>query len=298
MKRKYYILSLAWMVATSLFTSCGKEADPVFDFSDPRDGFLPADSATDEISQIRREFYQENGTFLLFSDTLTHQFIGKDINGDNRYKTELLDIKYEVGQTNTATYKPTYSYLNTTEKCRNAVAYLKAFILPHLSPKLMPFSWFLAGNIYDTTTSGTATRPYALAGQRCIALACSQLASLKTDAQKQQLANRHLLIIVQNLANNNAPAFNSFCAVCASYYGTDMTVPTGQTTQTYLRGLGFLNSTQASTFPSQSDDINAYTTLVITYSDAQIESIYGSYPLIISKAKMFRESLESLGYIY
>ncbi len=286
------------MVAASLLTSCSKEDAPVFDFTDPRDGFLPADSATDEISQIRREFYQENGTFLLFNDTLNHQFIGKDINGDDRYKTELLDIKYEVGQTSTATYKPTYSYLNTAEKCRNAVEYLKTFIIPHLSAQLMPFSWFLAGNIYDTTTSGAATRPYALAGQRCIALACSQLSSLKTYAQKQQLANRHLLIIVQNLANNNAPTFSNFCAVCSSYYSTDMTVPSGQTTQAYVRSLGFLNSTQANSFPSQSDDINAYTTLVISYTDAQIESIYSAYPLIISKAKMFREALESLGYIY
>lgn len=285
-------------MAVSMLISCGQEDAPEYAFTDPIDGFMPADSATDEISVLRREFYSETGSFLLFNDTLTHELIGKDINGDYRYKTELLDIKYEVGQTSTATYKPTYSYLGTTEKCRDAVAYLKAFILPHLSEKLTPFSWFLAGTIYDTTTLGYATRPYALAGQRSIALACSQLSSLKTDAQKQQLANRHLLVIVQNLANNNATTFSDFCTVCASYYGTDLKVPTGETTQSYLRSLGFLNSTQINSFPSQSDDISAFCTLVINYTDEKIESMYGAYPLIISKAKMFRTDLESLGYIY
>lgn len=298
MKRKFYILPFILVTIAAMLASCAKEDDPQFDFVDPQDGFLPADTATDDISVLRREFYQENGSFLLFNDTLSHQFIGKDLNGEDRYKTELLDIKYEVGQTNVVTYKPSYSYLDTPEKCHQAVDYLKAFILPHLSSKLMPFSWFLANTIYDKTSMGNAVRPYAVSGQRSIALACGQLASLKTDAQKKQLANRQLLIIVQNLANNNAPTFSDFRAVSASYYGTNLYVPEGQTAQDYVRGLGFLNSTSTSSFPSQSADLNAYATLIISYTDEQIERMYGNYPLIISKAKMFRADLESLGYVY
>ena len=288
----------AMAVATALVSSCAKEDDPEFEFTDPEAKFMPADSCTDEISQLRRQFYADHGLFLLFNDTLSHEFIGTDINGDASYKNELLDIKYEVGQTSTATYKPTYSYLATAQKCSQAVEYLEQFILPHLSTRLMPYSWFLAGNIYDTNTSGHAERPYALSGQRSIALACGQLSSLKTDAQKKQLAARHLLVIVQNLANNNASTFSSFCAVVSSYYGTDLSVPDGETTLNHVRSLGFISNTNVSSYPTQSADINAYASLVITYTDEQIEKVYSNYPLIISRAKMFREALESLGYIY
>lgn len=298
MKKKYiYILSLLAGIILSI-SSCSKEADPTFDFTDPRDGFAPADDATDEISVLRRNFYNETRSFLLFNDTLRHDYIGKDLNGEDRYFTELLDIKYEVGQTSTPTHKPTYTYLDTSEKCINAVTYLKQFILPHLSEKLQPFSWFLAGNIYDTNDMNNAITPYALSGQRSIALACAQLARLKTDAQKQQLANRHLVIIAQNLANNQASSFANFCAISSNYYSTDLKVPEGQTTVEHVRSLGFLNTTTVSSYPSQKNDINAYTTLVITYNDEQIQRIYGAYPLIISKAKMFRADLEALGYIY
>jgi len=298
MKRKLYILFL--LAATAMgITSCSKEDDPVLEFTDPRDGFMPAEDAMDEISVLRRKFFNATGSFLLFNDTLRHDFIGKDLNGEDRYNTELLDIRYEVGQTNSATYKTTYSYLQTAEDCSKAVEYLKAFILPHLATNLQPFSWFLAGNIYDTNpTYGTTIRPYAVSGQRSIALACAQLKSLKTDAQKQQLANRHLLVIAQNIANNNSPSFSDFCAVSSNYYSTNLTVPEGENTQAYVRGFGFLNITSAGSFPSQSDDINAYTSLIINYTDAQIEKTYGDYPLVISKAKMFRADLEKLGYIY
>ena len=98
MKKKYiYILSLLAGIILSI-SSCSKEADPTFDFTDPRDGFAPADDATDEISVLRRNFYNETGSFLLFNDTLRHDYIGKDLNGEDRYFTELLDIKYEVHQ--------------------------------------------------------------------------------------------------------------------------------------------------------------------------------------------------------
>ena len=298
MKRKFYILSLI-LVGTALgITSCSKEDDPTFEFTDPRDGFMPADDATDEISVLRRDFFHETGSYLLFNDTLRHDFIGKDLNGENRYKTELLDVRYEVGQTNSATYKPTYSYLQTTEDCAKAVEYLKTFILPHLSSSLQPFSWFMTGNIYDQNVYGTTIRPYAISGQRSIVLACAQLKTLKTDAQKQQLAKRHLLAIAQNLAYNNSPSFSDFCAVSSNYYNTNLVVPEGETTQSYVRGLGFLNITSAASFPSLSDDINAYASLIINYTDEQIEKTYGDYPLIISKAKMFRADLEKIGYIY
>lgn len=298
MKRKFHILFLVMAVAAMGMTSCGKEDAPVFEFTDPTEGFIPADSAMDELSVLRRQFYAENGSYLLFNDTLQHKYLGKDLNGDDKYFTELLDIQYEVGQTNTATTKVSYTNLGSVEKCVEAVDYLKRFILPHLSTKLRPFSWYIASTITYKDDQNTTTRPYAISGQRAIALACNLLNSLKTDAQKEQLATRHMLVIAANVANNNSTAFSDFLAVSSSYYSTDLPAHEGKTTTEVVREKGFLSSISISSYPTTAQDISAFCSLVLNYTDAQIEKAYAKYPLIVSKAKMFRADLESLGYIY
>ena len=50
--------------------------------------------------------------------------------------------------------------------------------------------------------------------------------------------------------------------------------------------------------PTYDQDVKAYASLVLTYTDAQIETKYAKYPLVIQKAKLFRESLINMGYIF
>ena len=95
MMKKIYISILSGIVLSSL-ASCAKEDEPVLQYTDPAVTFMPADDATDEISELRRQFFQQTGTYLLFNDTLQHRCIGKDLNGEEVYFTELLDIKYEI----------------------------------------------------------------------------------------------------------------------------------------------------------------------------------------------------------
>lgn len=83
--------------------------------------------------------------------------------------------------------------------------YLNKFILPHFSERLRPFSWMLINTIKGKVNNED-TYPYAVAGQRGVVLACSELKNLKTDNQKQQLAKRHLLVIVQNLSGKTQQA--------------------------------------------------------------------------------------------
>ena len=59
--------------------------------------FMPAAADDSEEAQLRREFYATYGSFLLFNDTLQHYETGRDVNGEVRYFTELLDLTYEVG---------------------------------------------------------------------------------------------------------------------------------------------------------------------------------------------------------
>lgn len=274
--------------------SCSDENSDI-SYEDPTNFFMPAADATDELSVVRRQFKEEQGSYLLFNDTLQHYYIGKDINGDNQYFTELLDVKYSVGGNLSTKDKYTYTYLNE-DMCIAATEYLKKFLIPHFSTKLRPFSWFLCGSITGKNTNGNLVKPYALSGERTIVLACGQLSSLNTDARKQQLASRHLLTVIGNLASNNASAFSDFTEICSKYYKTMLNKPTDVSANDYVRSYGFASSTQTITFPTQEDDISSFATMVITYTDEQIEKIYAKYPIVIQRAKLFKADLISLGY--
>lgn len=299
MKRKIYILSILAATVLSL-VSCGKEDTPTLDFTDPSEFFQPKDTDSEAIAKLRQDFQKEYGSYLLFNDTLQHVFLGKDINGDDRYFTELLDIKYVVGQTNSY-YSTTYTYSNlkSYEKCAEATEYLKQYIMPHLSSKLAPYSWYLTNIIYGHKDTGADLRPYAISGQRAIVLSCYYLPQLKTEEKKQQLAKRHLLVVIQALASDNAPAFSDFTAISGSYYGRDFEKDGRDISIVErVREKGFINSTSNAYYPKQENDINAFTSLIMSYSDEQIETKYADYPLIVQKAKMFRQDLINLGYIF
>lgn len=298
MKRKFYILSLMMLMALGL-ASCSKEGNPTFQFTDPSDTFQSKEGEDEAISKLRQDFHNETGAYLLFNDTLQHIFIGKDINGDNKYFTELLDIKYTVGQTDS--YQSTkYSYINlkSYDKCVEAVDYLKEYILPHLSSKLSPYSWYLTSIIHGKKENSSDLRPYAVSGQRAIVLSCYYLPLLKTEEKKKQLAKRHLLVVIQALASDNAPAFADFTAVSSQYYGTDFEKTPEMEDLERVREKGFINTISNSYYPRQENDINAFTSLVMSYSNEQIEAKYADYPLIVQKAKMFRQDLINLGYIF
>ena len=295
---KKYIYSIALAVVAVCFGSCSSEDAPVLDYADPTNYFMPSDDATDTISVVRRKFKEEEGSYLLFTDTLQHYYIGTDVNGDDRYFTELLEVRYSVGSDVTQTYDDTYTYLTTDEKKLEAVDYLKTYILPHFSANLRPFSWFLAGIIKSTNNSGVATKPYVITGERAIVLACNNLKKLTTEASKKDYARSQLLTIVGDLASNNAAAFEEFVSVCSNYYQKDLNTPSGTKDSDWVKSKGFANTTSSITFPSQEQDFNAFSTLVLTYTDEQIEKNYAKFPLVVSRAKMFRSVLTSLGYVF
>lgn len=299
MRHDINILGAALLTAM-LMAACGSEEDPVLDYTDPTYNFIPADSAKDEISELRRQFYAETGSYLLFNDTLQCRYTGVDVNGTPRYFIEKLDINYTVGSTSYESTSYTYSNLATDERKKEAVEYLRTYILPHFSASLRPFSYFLTSKIIYKNTSGDVNdKVYAASGQRAVVLACSTLPSLRTEAQKQQLVSRQLNVVISKLATDHSDSFSDFAEVSASYYGSDIESVSGMTTTQLLRSKGFLSSGNSSIYyPSLSDDISAYTSLVMNYTDERITKVYASYPLVIEKARLFKQDLTNIGFIF
>lgn len=297
MKKIIYLIPV--LLATLFLNACNNEDATQLDYHDPTVFFMPSDSATDSISVMRRQFFSDYGSYLLFNDTLQNNYLGKDVNGENRYFTETIDVAYSVGQTAYSSTQYNYTYFRDYDDCKAAVNFMKKFILIHLSNKLKPFSWFLAKSITGKTNTGNIIKPYAMGGQRCIVLSCGLLPSLKTDALKQSLADRHLVVIIGNLANNNSSAFEYFYNISGSYYGSEIGISDAAEQAEKLHSLGFISAdpTLPGYYPSRSTDLSTFASIAITYTDDKVMSIYGKYPLIIEKVKIMKDVLTKLGYI-
>lgn len=278
--------------------SCAKDDDYLeVDLKDPTEFFVPADDDTTQTAQLRRDFKAEQGSYLLFNDTLQNNYLGKDANGEDVYFVELLDVDYST-MSSQATSRPyTYTYLKTYDRQLQAVEFVKEYIISHFSSNLRPFSYLLVNKISGKDAQGNKIAPYAVSGERCIVLAMSELRNLTTAASKKKLAIKHLVIIVAKLASNNSSYFTEFKAVSNNYYGTSFNLSDGETKTEKGMRLGFV-SVPNIYFPTYDTDISSYASLVLTYDDAQIEKRYANYPLIVKKAKLYREALTKMGYLF
>ncbi len=300
MKRKIQII-LAACMAVMLMTACGEDDETLgTEYQDPTNNFIPNPSANDDTSVLRREFKEKYGSYLLFTDTLQHYQIGIDVNGDPKYFTELLNILYAVGQSLPLTDTQKYTYFTDIEEQRKVVDYMDQYILNHITGKLRPFSWFLAKTIEVRNNRGEINRPFAACGQRTIVVSLGQALRL-SESGKKTLATRILNTIIGQLAQNNSSAFTDFFAISGALYSRSMSVPEGTTRNEYLYQNGFISPASSSPnfyFPSQKDDLQAYSLIVISYTDERIENTYGQYPLVMNKIKMMREVLTKLGYVF
>lgn len=288
-------------MAVMLMTACGEDDETLgTEYQDPTNNFIPNPSANDDTSVLRREFKEKYGSYLLFTDTLQHYQIGIDVNGDPKYFTELLNILYAVGQSLPLTDTQKYTYFTDIEEQRKVVDYMDLYILNHITGKLRPFSWFLAKTIEVRNNRGEINRPFAACGQRTIVVSLGQALRL-SESGKKTLATRILNTIIGQLAQNNSSAFTDFFAISGALYSRSMSVPEGTTRNEYLYQNGFISPASSSPnfyFPSQKDDLQAYSLIVISYTDERIENTYGQYPLVMNKIKMMREVLTKLGYVF
>ena len=297
-KIKNIILFSCLLTLALSMGSCGKEDAPVVDINDPTDNFIPGDDETDATAELRRKFKEEEGSYLLFNDTLQKKELGIDITGETRYFIEVVDVSYTVGATSITTNPYTYTYLKTDEKRQAAVDYLKKYVLSHISKNIRPFSIFLASTISGKDVYNNVVKPYAVSGERCVCMACGQLNRLLTEDSKKKYARKILLVMVANIATNNESAFSKFKAVSEEYYGKNLQAPEGVDKNDFVRQYGFTSDIHGSYFMDYAEDVDSYASMVLTYTDEKIAAKYAGYPKIIEKARLFKEALTNLGYVF
>lgn len=304
---KPYILFLSIVLLLGL-ASCGSEDDitPVADTN--TDCFEVDPNATDAESVLRRNFKNEEYSYLLFNDTLRREYLGKDFNGDDRYFTETIDFDYNIGgtQKNTSEFDYTFTYITEQSEKEQAVAFLKTYVLSHLPKSLRPFSWLLVKQIIKPNSYSGDTYYDALSGQRCIAIAVDNL----TEDTYKSGAIAALTTTLSKVLESKETELQAFYAICEDKYGGTFSTDDNpdyddDINLEHCKEAGFIipyyfwgTFSLCGYYPKKEDDMSSFTDLIMKNSMEEIQEMYGSYPLVMEKAQLLHDIFESIGYIF
>lgn len=277
---------------TLLAASCSEEEELIAVPDTLTDCFAPAADASDPESQLRREFYAAEKSFLLFNDTLRHEPIGTAPDGSTQYFTELLDIDYTIGSDKNIVHKSyTYRYLQSIEEKRAAVNLLREKIIALLPSTMRPFSWLLVEGI---SPKGSTETLAAVSGQRCIAAA---LGNFETEAeQKAAVAGVLAKVIGSGVEESALDAFYAISADNYEGYSSSCTTMEKYWELGFLvKGLNWNGVPTNKYLPNKQQDVDSFMQLVLQYSATEVEQQFAGYPLVIEKAALMREVLVQMG---
>ena len=147
--KKYYIITAIALVGLLFVTACGEEEDTTPSEYE-QNLFYPADSDHSQTAQLRRQFKDEIGCYLLFNDTLKHEQNGTDTYGNILWNTQLVNLTYQFIGSPQKNIKYTFDYLKDYDLQVKATTLLKEKLALRLG-KALPYSILLVDNIMEWT---------------------------------------------------------------------------------------------------------------------------------------------------
>ena len=299
MKNIFKGIMLALLVAGG-FTSCSDSEDTTPSYVDAN-GYAPADNDNSETAQLRRQFKEQTGSYLLFTDTLSKKQVSVDAFGKPVYDVEMMDITYNMMGLSDNEYRCTYKYITDTGRQRQAV---QTFIdkLGSRLGKTAPFSVLLVDSISQWTQNDKKVyvlykknpHPVLMMGARCCVVSLSGDDAFTKDdyfdSMLETILYSNLKINSNQLEEYWAPVKNLI-----GKYKDDLGYDLGYD-EDLAKSLGFLTDWNKYFFCTKKDnDLKDYVHAICTYSLEQFEEEYEQYPICISRFKILRNYVLSLG---
>lgn len=306
--RKYINISAVVCLFVALVCSCSSDED--LTPSGANDNYFQVPEADkSEDAALRRQFYEKNGIYLLFNDTLRHEYVGKDVAGDDAYFNELIDFNYNLTDVGSSDFD--FTYLTSLSDKKAAVDFVEKYILPHFGGEgLAPYSFFIANKLmeygYANSSAWQKTwndRP-TISCFRCMGLALGKVPSM-TDDEKEAYASEICIAILKSKLTYTDERLDDFYAPANDlfYEYLEDVIPgwsdydwDGDLSVAYEYGFLKIDGGWYLWFPSMSNDFNYYFTLVMTKTEDEVKATYGDYPLVMQRYNMLRGIIESMGY--
>lgn len=263
--------------------------------------FAVPEGQDDAASRLRKEFLDKNNIHLLFNDTLSKEYIGKDAFGDDVWDVETIDLGYNLTASSSDTYS--FEYLKEEDDMKKAVELVEAQILPHVGGSMLPYSIFLVKSIQRTDSYGNIEELTVQTNMRCLAIAVDEWLDMDEDEQAEQ--GKDILIeLIQNKFSYTSDEAGPFLAFCEDLYYEDIIdhIPDWDRNIEDIYELGMLDygedwdSPEWDWFVSDRNDFNAFFDAVMNRTEEDFAEEYGDYPIIMQKYRILRDIIIELGY--
>lgn len=281
-----------WMILAGCLFSCEKEK---LTPSKARNPFAPDPEETDATSKLRRDFYEKTGCFLLFNDTLRHEYKGLNASGEPYYDTELLAMDWDLGAVKSG-HTLRFEYLNQ-EQQQKAYDFLVNDLYDVI--KTMPYSILVVNkmelSVEDFYTGERTWVPQTFdMNSRCLAIA---IEGLFGDVEPMEFAQDLCCAII----------FGSFGGSETNYWeGSeaieflnvniwDYDYPKfwyGVTTLEDLYPYGFIADTNGDNLPTAVQDACAYIKAILFMTDQEFREKYGMYYQVMQKYEIMKPLAE------
>ena len=301
--KKYAIYGLL-ALATVGFVSCSDDEEVLV----PSAGYVdnkfavPAD-ATGPEADLRRKFYEDNGSFLLFSDLLAHEYVGKDAYGHDVYKDEYVDFNYNLNSMSSS--DPEIELLTDLDDKKAAVDLIERYVLPRIAGgQLMPFSVLPLKSILATQTS----YPYDIVEAktiscfRCLGVNVGEWLELPEEEQEGYGASVLLDLIASKFTYQSEEA-DEFCDLSyeySGYYLDEIDEDWDGEDLSLVYECGFISYVKTRYgdvyLPFTYDDFNDYLMAVLTRDEVDFMEEFGEYPMIVTKYNIIKDAIIALGY--
>lgn len=292
---------LTMFLLSLFFASCSKE-QLTGDIVPEINLFVPDDADQSEEANLRRSFYEQTGSYLLFNDTLRRA-----------NHTRVLSIPYSVTITGTDYYEAQLyrlKYLQSLSEYRQAAEFIRNKVASFVAKSTMPYSLLLV----DTITSYPYNRSrktynmdkpddkhITVFGMQTLAIAGLKDVGTKSNDEQHKLA----VIILNNLVMRviqqaDAETLAPFYAISKAYYGKAFSEEEGNMPNIKdIRELGFLKSyyfkkEKVSFYPADRD-LEVFLKELLGKPEAEWRKSHADYPLVIRKLEILKALIEKKG---
>lgn len=278
-----------------LFCACSDHEEDMTPSYADLNGFAPADNDNSPTAQLRREFFQQTGSYLLFSDTL----LTTSSNG----KPELLEIQYSFIGTSSY-YDYTYDYITDINSRRAAADVVQKYLVKKMG-KSTPFSFLLVNDMfYDYY--GSLTRETKMLGLRTYAISMNRGEAFENP---EEYFNEMLSDIIYEVVMKQPDSvMDPFYAFGRDYYGAYLEdLGMEDITERECWNLGFFGYVDAwwDYFPyenssyskNSSNDLWMWVCAVIENTPAEFEETYGSSATMMEKFEILHRIILDLGFV-
>lgn len=266
--------------------------------------FKVADDAQDAESVLRRNFYNDNGIYLLFNDTLRKELVGQNAYGEDVWKVETVDLQYNM--TSYGVYSLHFDYMTSLSDKQKAATLVKEYVLPHLSGGMRPYSILLLDGLATLDSYDELQPTPCYTNMRCMAIAAGEWVNM--NAEEQEAYRREICkTLVSGKCSSTDEAFDAFYAISDKYYGEYISdIFSGwDRNMEYVYECGFLDYKKDSWgeieydyFYYESTDFTSFYNAVMDMTEEDFLALYSDYPLIMQKYYAMRNAIIELGYIF